>query len=121
MRYDIRNSNLINFDGVHKMSEGFERKQIEIKIVYYKSSSKYYDSVCLQCEGMNGYNQEKSTNTLCLTLDELKEYQNKIRMILDIIKNWSKTEYYIDGVCSSWQQIETILEIFECEKNANLV
>lgn len=57
MRYDIRNSNLINFDGVHKMSEGFERKQIEIKIVYYKSSSKYYDSVCLQCEGMNGYNQ----------------------------------------------------------------
>lgn len=113
----IRNSNLINFDGVRKMSEGFERKQLEIKIVYYKSSSKYYDSVCLQCEGMNGYNQEKSTNTLCLTLDELKENQNKIRLILDIIKNWSKTEYYIDGACSSWQQIETILEIFECEKN----
>ena len=77
MRYDIRNSNLINFDGVRKMSEGFERKQLEIKIVYYKSSSKYYDSVCLQCEGMNGYNQEKSTNTLCLALDELKENQNK--------------------------------------------
>ena len=50
MRYDIRNSNLINFDGVRKMSEGFEKKQLEIKIVYYKSSSKYYDSVCLQCE-----------------------------------------------------------------------
>ena len=46
----IRNSNLINFDGVRKMSEGFEKKQLEIKIVYYKSSSKYYDSVCLQCE-----------------------------------------------------------------------
>ena len=66
---------------------------------------------------MTGYNQEKSTNTLCLTLEELKENQNKIRLILDIIKNWSKTEYYIDGACSSWQQIETILEIFECEKN----
>ena len=30
----IRNSNLINFDGVRKMSEGFERKQLEIKIVF---------------------------------------------------------------------------------------
>ena len=82
-----RNSNLINFDGVRKNERrDLRKKQLEIKIVYYKSSSKYYDSVCLQCEGMNGYNQEKSINTLCLTLDELKEYQNKIRVILDIIK-----------------------------------
>lgn len=89
---------------------------MEIKIIFYKSSSRYYDTVCLQCETFPGYSQEKSINTLILTLDELKSFQDKVKKILDIIKNWTKSEYYVDGVCSSLQSVESILEIYACEK-----
>ena len=63
-----------------------------VKIVFYKSSSQYYESLCESCRFFETYEQEKSTNTMTLGLDDLREKQLNIKSILTIIKSWSKTE-----------------------------
>ena len=67
-----------------------------IKIVFYKSSSKFYDSVCTNCGIFENFIQNKSENILTLTFEELKEHFFELKHIMLTIKNWSKTEYYID-------------------------
>lgn len=67
-----------------------------IKIIFYKSSSKYYDMVCLKSEKFDSYKQENSENILELDFVEFKNKMFQIKEILDIIKHWSKTKYYIN-------------------------
>ena len=66
-----------------------------IKIIFYKSSSKYYDSVCLRCESMGSYTQDKNVNTLIVGIKDVKANVNQFYGIVDIVKNWSKTEFYM--------------------------
>ena len=74
---------------------------MEVKILFYKSSSKFYDSVCSSCEIFSGYTPETSRNTLVVDLEELKEKQNSFKMIMSYLKNWTKTEYFINDVPAS--------------------
>ena len=90
-----------------------------IKIVFYKSSSQYYESLCESCRFFETYEQEKSTNTLTLGLDDLREKQQNIKSILTVIKSWSKTEYYINGNRASFYSVEAMLALFECEKRCS--
>ena len=46
---------------------------MEIKVVFYKSSSKFYDTVCSLCESFDGYKTEHAKNTVILEIDELKD------------------------------------------------
>lgn len=88
---------------------------MQVKIVFYKSSSKYYDSCCLQCEHFKSYVNEKNVNTVTLEDDEIREKSACIRSVFEIIKNWSKSEYYIDGEKTTFERINAILDLVYCE------
>lgn len=66
---------------------------MKIKIIFFKSSSKYYNTVCLQCESFDSYVQVNFSNTLILDLNDIKQKRNKIKNILETVRNWTKTEY----------------------------
>ena len=82
-----------------------------IKIVFYKSSSKFYDSVCVNCEMFENFIQNKSENVLTLTFEELKERFYELKHIMSTIRNWSKTEYYIDSKEATISDIDNIFTI----------
>ena len=65
-------------------------------IVFYKYSSKYYDPTCSKCESFESYVCEKNKNTLRLDIEEIKSNISLFVEILDAVRNWSKTEYYLD-------------------------
>ncbi|RKJ40556.1 AAA family ATPase [Acutalibacter sp. 1XD8-33] len=88
---------------------------MNLKIIFYKSSSKYYDSVCLQCENFVGYSCEKSANTLVLGMEEIRQCEFEIKGILETIRNWTKTEYFIDEERATLTDINTIFTIVDCE------
>ena len=88
---------------------------MKITIVFYKSSSKYYDSVCLQCEGFEGFSQEKSKNVLEIGLSDIRHRFSELRSILDIIKYWKRAEYFIDGEKVNLSNLECIFSIIDCE------
>lgn len=89
---------------------------MKIKLVFYKSSSKYYDNVCLQCEAFDLYVQEKFVNTLVIDSDDIRQMRGNVESILEIIKKWSKTEYYLDDRRVSLQRIMQIFAVLDCEK-----
>ncbi len=89
---------------------------MQIKIVFYKNSSKYYDSCCLKCESFEHYLSEKSINTVSIKDDEFREKRLTIDSLLSVIKHWSKSEYYIDDKKSSAEEIERIIKLLQCEK-----
>jgi len=86
-----------------------------IKIVFYKSSSKYYNSVCLQCENVGEYSQDKSTNTLIFSLDDLRNKYAAIQNLFEIIRHWSKTEYYVDNCSVGIEGMSNLLSMVNCE------
>ena len=88
---------------------------MQMIIIFYKSSSKYYDSCCLQCEQFLSYINEKNKNTLTIEDKELKEKQDSIAAIISIIRNWSKSEYYLEDKKVSIQQIDGLLNLLKCE------
>lgn len=88
-----------------------------IKIVFYKSSSKFYDSVCTNCGIFENFIQNKSENILTLTFEELKEHFFELKHIMLTIKNWSKTEYYIDEKEATISDIDNLFTILNCEKS----
>ncbi|MDE6019715.1 MAG: AAA family ATPase, partial [Ruminococcus sp.] len=88
-----------------------------VKIIFYKSSSKFYDSVCFQCEVFNNYTQEQSINILLIEIEELRSKKQNIELIIGYLKNWTKTEYYLDEKKVTLQGIETILGILNCEQS----
>ena len=57
-----------------------------IKIVFYKSSSKFYDSVCTNCGIFENFIQNKSENILTLTFEELKSIFFELKHIMLTIK-----------------------------------
>lgn len=90
-----------------------------VKIIFYKSSSKYYDTVCLKCEKFNSYKQENSENILELEFSEFKNKMFQIKEVLDIIKHWSKTKYYINNKEVGERNLECLIEIIECERRCS--
>ena len=52
-----------------------------IKIIIYKSSSKYYDQVCLFCEKFNNYSYTDDRNIIEIDLDELNEKRKQFNSI----------------------------------------
>jgi ATP-dependent 26S proteasome regulatory subunit len=89
---------------------------MEIKLIFYKSSSKFYESCCLKCEVFENYTNEKSTNTVIISDDEIRGKQTELAAIVNVIKNWTKSEYYIDGRKATVAELEQILNLLSCEK-----
>lgn len=90
-----------------------------IKIVFYKSSSKYYDSACLRCESIGTFSQDKNVNTLTVDIADIKKSTQQFFGIVDTVKNWSKTEFYIEDEQTTAQKIESLLSIINCENNCS--
>ena len=86
-----------------------------IKLIIYKSSSKYYDQVCLICEKFNSYSYTEEKNVLEIDLSEFKEKRNEFNSIYNIIKNWQKTEYYINNNKVNKYELEKFIEIIDCD------
>lgn len=86
-----------------------------IKITFYKSSSKYYNSACLQCENIGKYNQEKTKNTLVLSMDDLRTKYMAFRNLFEILRHWSKTEYCIDDCDIGLEGMNDLLSTVDCE------
>ena len=55
-------------------------------IVFYKSSSKYYDPTCSKCESFESYVCEKNKNTLRLDVEEIKSNIALFVEILDAVR-----------------------------------
>lgn len=84
-------------------------------IVFYKSSSKYYDPTCSKCERFDSYVCEKNKNALQLDIEEVKSNIALFIEILDAVRNWSKTEYYLDDNMVSLQAFDSIVSVLRCE------
>ena len=79
-----------------------------MKIVFYKTSSKYYDPCCLKCELFSDYSSEKSKNTVVITDEEIEagkqikeKYTTKLEQsnaLIEKYKNIAKkaVDKYID-------------------------
>ncbi len=89
---------------------------MQIRVVFYKTSSKYYDPCCLKCEGFDRYSGEKSVNTVEISEEEIRSKQALINSVLAIVKNWNKTEYYIDEKKATLAEIEGVVSLANCEK-----
>lgn len=89
---------------------------MEVKIVFYKSSSKFYDTVCSLCEAFDGYKTEQAKNTLILEIAELKDKRETFEYILGYIRNWKKTECFIDNKSCDISKLNFLFDIFNCEK-----
>ena len=89
---------------------------MQIKIVFYKSSSKYYDPCCLQCEVFDDYVNNKSMNTVVISDEEIRLKKEKLKSILAIVKSWSKTEFYINDTSATAIEIDRLLDLLDCEK-----
>lgn len=87
-----------------------------IKIIIYKSSSKYYNQVCLFCEKFNNYSYTDDRNIIEIDLDEINEKRKQFNSIYDIIKNWQKTEYYINQNKVDKYELEKFIEIVDCDR-----
>ncbi len=92
---------------------------MELKIIYYKSSSKYYDSVCLQCEKFDKFTYNVKENILIINESEIKNKISNLTSILEIIKNWTKTEFYINNKKVSIYNIYDLIDIIKCDQNYN--
>ncbi|MDE7434753.1 MAG: AAA family ATPase [Lachnospiraceae bacterium] len=92
---------------------------MNIKIIFYKSSSKYYDSVCLQCENFEDFTQEKSVNTLEIGETDIRQRCFEVKSILETIRHWTKTEYFIDGKKATISDIDSVFSVIACENECN--
>lgn len=89
---------------------------MQIKIIFYKTSSKYYDQCCLQCEKFDEYISESKKNTVTITDEEIRSKRTLIENVLNTVKNWSKTEMYIDEKNATFIEIERTLNLLNCEQ-----
>ena len=89
---------------------------MELRIVFYKSSSKYYESCCMKCELFDSYSNEGSKNTLTINENELREKRSQLSPILEIIKNWTKTEYYLEDTPCTSLEVDRVLQLLGCEQ-----
>lgn len=84
-------------------------------IVFYKSSSKYYDPTCSKCERFDSYVCEKNKNALKLNIEEIKSNIALFVEILEAVRNWSKTEYYLDDNIVTLQTFNSIISVLRCD------
>lgn len=89
---------------------------MQIKMVFYKSSSKYYDPCCLQCERFESYKSDGNSNVLTIDDEEIRNSHTAIASIIATAKHWSKSEFYIDGEKASPVELEKALNLLDCEK-----
>ena len=66
--------------------------KIMVKIVFYKSSSRYYDQACLISETFNNYSNINEQNVIQVDIEEINEKRKEFNSVCDIIKNWHRTE-----------------------------
>lgn len=92
---------------------------MEVKIVFYKSSSKYYDQVCLKCEKFEKFIYQDNCNILKLNIEEIINNSNELHSIIEIIKNWTKTRFYIDEKNISLYQLQDFFSVIKCADNYN--
>ena len=88
---------------------------MRITIRFFKSSSKYYDPCCLKCESFSLYSNDKSKNTVVIEDDEIREKRDTIDEVLSIVKNWTKSEYYIGDDKVDSIDIIKLLKLLDCE------
>ena len=88
---------------------------MQIKIVFYKSSSKFYDQCCLLCEKFNDYQSIEKKNIVSISDEEIRLNHDIIKMILDTVKHWKKTELFIDEEDATYDEIITALDLLRCE------
>ena len=86
-----------------------------IKIIFYKSSSKYYDQACLISEKFNNYSNSENVNIIETDIEEINNKRETIDLIYNIVKNWSKTEYYIDENRVSKYEFEDFIDVIDCD------
>lgn len=94
---------------------------MNIKIVFYKSSSKYYDSVCLRCENFENFTQEKSVNTLEIGESDIRQRCLEVKSILETVRHWTKTEYFIDGKKATISDVDGVFLLLRVRMNATPV
>ena len=92
---------------------------MKITIIFYKSSSKYYENICLKCECFKDYAQENSKNILNLQIDEITNTLSKFKEIFNVVSNWTKTEYFINETEVSLNEINNIISIVECSNSCD--
>jgi hypothetical protein len=85
------------------------------KIIFYKSSSKYYHNVCSQCSVFDSYTQNNSENIITTNLGEIRKSLADIQPIFSIIGRWSKTRCYFDGEEVPPQRLNLMMDILACE------
>ena len=90
---------------------------MKITIKYYKSSSKYYTTICEKSQIFDNYTQEKSENIIVLDVVEIRSKILQLKNVLFTIKNWSKTKYFIDEEEVTFYHIENIVNVLACEKD----
>ena len=87
---------------------------MQIKIVFHKSSSKYYDSCCLKCEQLFSYQQDKNINTVLINDDEFRAKRELISSILETVRHWAKSKFYIGDMEVSGFELEKLYQILDC-------
>lgn len=76
--------------------------------------------MCLQCEKIGEYCQEKAMNTLVLSITDIRTNYSAIQNIFGIIRHWSKTQYYVDDYDVGLEGMNNLLSTIDCEsKYAN--
>lgn len=90
-----------------------------VKIVFYKSSSRYYDQACLISETFNNYSNINDQNIIQIDIDEINEKRKEFKSVCDIIKNWHKTEYFINKKKVNKYEIEKLLDVIDCARYNN--
>ena len=90
-----------------------------VKIVFYKSSSRYYDQACLISETFNNYSKINDQNIIQIDIDEINEKRKEFNSVCDIIKNWHKTEYFINEKKVNKYEIEKLLDVIDCARYNN--
>lgn len=92
---------------------------MQIKIVFHKSSSKYYDSCCLKCEQLFSYQRDKNINIVLINDDEFRAKRELISSILETVRHWTKSKFYIDDMEVSDFELEKLYQVLDCETEKN--
>ncbi|MBT3319685.1 MAG: 26S protease regulatory subunit [Clostridia bacterium] len=89
----------------------------EIKVIFYKSSSRFYQEICQLCEEeFENYIHDNSSDVLKLSYSELQENLIVFKRLFETTKRWKKTEYYLNNIEILKSEIDCIFEVMECNQ-----
>lgn len=69
---------------------------INIRIVFYKTSSRNYELCCKRCAKFNHFESKNGKNTLTAHSTEVKKKLELFESIFSVVSRWALTEYYIN-------------------------